>query len=339
VRYVRGTIDSLAARRGRRQKFLAGPGSRMEHAPAASLVLAETRVKDLVRKIIDRLRQRPGGAATAPSAAGTRPPDETPSLLPVEADEKSGLTVFDDRPLRFRGLTLATESGAPVASDGPESIPGAFKIRVAKRQGFQRAAGALVERRYSDRGYRTQAHAQDPNLFTFVAYDEGRLVGTVGIRVDSAPGLNADALYKDELAVLRNAGCKLCEFTRLAVDAAISRPVLAGLFHTAYLYAGAVHGCTYMVIEVTPRHVPFYRRALGFEPIGAEHLNPRVNTRGVLLCVSFQSVADNLKRFGGRRHEFPHERSLFPYGFSPEEEAGILQRLKALDAEQHALRP
>ncbi|MGH8701883.1 MAG: N-acyl amino acid synthase FeeM domain-containing protein, partial [Burkholderiales bacterium] len=207
----------------------------------------------------------------------------------------------------------------------------------AKREGFQRAAGTLVDRRYSDRGYDTPFRKQDPNLFTFVAYDEGKLVGTTGIRLDSALGLNADGLYKDELTVLREAGCKLCEFTRLAVDAAISKPVLARLFHTAYLYAGAVHGCTFMVIEVIPRHAPFYHRALGFEPIGAERLNPSVNARGVLLCVSFRTIADGLKRFGGKQREFPNEKSLFPYGFSPAEEAGILQRLKALDAEQHAV--
>jgi len=255
----------------------------------------------------------------------------------VEATGKSGLTVFDDRALRLRSLTLLTENGASTEVDDPGALPGAFKIRVAKREGFQRAAGTLVERKYSDRGYDTPLPKPDPHLFTFVAYDEGQLVGTVSIRLDSEQGLGADDLYKDEIDVLREGGCKICEFTRLAVDvAAVSKPVLAGLFHTAYLYAGEVHGCTFMVIEVNPRHVPFYRRALGFEPIGPERLNRKVNAPAVLLCASFESIADGLKRFGGKHQQFPQERSLFPHGFAPHEEAGILLRLNALEAEKRS---
>jgi len=286
-------------------------------------------VKDSVRKLVERLRR----------GVPSRPPPESDSpgghSFPFgEGNGKSGLTVFDDRALRFRSL-LTAASGEAGELDDPSRIAGAFKIRVAKREGFQRAAGTLVERRYSRRGYATPAAKQDPHLFTFVAYDEGNLVGTVSIRLDSEQGLGADALYKDEIDVLREGGCRICEFTRLAVDVTVvSKSVLAALFHTAYLYAGSVHGCTFMVIEVNPRHVPFYRRALGFEPIGSERLNQRVNAPAVLLCASFESIAEGLKRFGGKQQEFPNERSLFPHGFSASEEAGILKRLKALDAKE-----
>ena len=92
-----------------------------------------------------------------------------------------------------------------------------------------------------------------------------------------------------------------------------------------------------LLIEVNPRHVPFYRRALGFEPIGPERTNRKVNAPAVLLCASFESIAAGLKRYGGKHREFPNERSLFPYGFSPQEEAGILQRLRVLDAEQRSV--
>ena len=93
----------------------------------------------------------------------------------------------------------------------------------------------------------------DPNLSTFLAYDEGRMVGTVSVRLDSPSGLSSDRLYPEELAGLRRAGHKLCEFTRLAVDSkSASKPVLAGLFHTAFLYASRLHGFTHAVIEVNP---------------------------------------------------------------------------------------
>jgi hypothetical protein len=322
-------------------------------------------VKESVRKVVERLRGRKAGepevrsapqarngvtgggakgsangaAKGAPNGAAKSLPngESLPALL-EEGVAKSGLTVFDDRPLRFRSLTLTAESGAAEEIEDPGAIPGAFKIRVAKREGFQRAAGTLVERRYSGRGYDTPAQRQEPHLFTFVAYDEGKLVGTVGIRLDSEGGLGADDLYRDEIDILRANGCRLCEFTRLAVDVtAVSKSVLAGLFHTAYLYAGAVHGCTFMVIEVNPRHVPFYRRALGFEPLGPERLNQKVNAPAVLLCASFEAIAAGLRKFGGKYREFPQERSLFPYGFSPQEEEGILQRLRALDAQQKSV--
>ena len=288
-------------------------------------------MKESVRKLVDRLRGRVGRHSVAPKS---EPPTE-PSLPFVTngREFKSGLTVFDDRPLRFRSLTMAEEGITGLEEPGAEQS--AFKIRVAtKHAGFRQAAGTLIDKRYGDRGYTTATQQQrDPHLFSFVAYDEGKLVGTVSIRFDSEKGLSADELYKDEIDVLRKEGCKVCEFTRLAVDElTVSKPVLAGLFHTTYLYAAAVHGYNFAVIEVNPRHVGFYRRALSFEPIGPERMNKRVHAPAVLLCAAFDTIAEGLKKFGGRHLEFPKERSLFPYGFSPQEEVGILQRLKDLDA-------
>lgn len=251
-----------------------------------------------------------------------------PPAAPFDAD-RTGQTVFDDLPLRFRALTI-TDADYERLSD-PAGPPGAFKIRLASH-GTRREAGKLVERRYSGRGYRTGEGPPDPHLFTFLAYDEGVLAGTVGVRLDSAEGLSADALYAAELATLRERGARLCEFTRLAVDVkAASKPVLAGLFHTAYLFAARVRRQTHAVIEVNPRHVPFYRRALGFEALGEERNNPRVNAPGILLAVSFDDIARGLAEHAGRGAAASTERSLFPYGFGPDEEPGILARLKALD--------
>jgi hypothetical protein len=288
-------------------------------------------MKESVRKLVDRLRGRIARHSVAPKS---EPPTE-PSLPFVTngREFKSGLTVFDDRPLRFRSLTMAEEGITGLEEPGAEQS--AFKIRVAtKHAGFRQAAGTLIDKRYGDRGYTTATPQQrDPHLFSFVAYDEGKLVGTVSIRFDSEKGLSADALYQDEIDVLRKEGCKVCEFTRLAVDElTVSKPVLAGLFHTTYLYAAAVHGYNFAVIEVNPRHVGFYRRALAFEPIGPERMNQRVHAPAVLLCAAFDTIAEGLKKYGGRHLEFPKERSLFPYGFSRQEEVGILQRLRDLDA-------
>lgn len=193
------------------------------------------------------------------------------------------------------------------------------------------AGNLLVQRRYAWRGYQLPAVRQDPNLFAFLAYDEGQLVGTVSVRLDSEEGLSADELYPKEVGALRSLNHRVCEFTRLAVDsAAATKAVLAGLFHTAYLYAAIVRSYTHAVIEVNPRHVGFYSTGLQFECIGGERLNKRVNAPATLLCVAFATIAAGIAKYAGRPEVPGARHSLFLYGFPSNEEAGVLNRLRAL---------
>jgi hypothetical protein len=245
----------------------------------------------------------------------------------------TGETIYGDHALRFRSLSL--NPGDLAALEYPLQLRDGFKIRVAKRTGARHNATKLVEKRYIGRGYTTAKLDLDPTLSTFLAYDEGILVGTVSVRLDSNNGLSADELYRAELNAMRKSGCGLCEFTRLAVDKTVSsKPVLAGLFHTAYLYAAVVRGYTHAIIEVNPRHVTFYRRALGFEPIGAERMNLRVHAPAVLLGVPFTAIAEGLRTFAGKPPAAGTGRSLFPYGFPAGEEVGVLGRLRELSPPQ-----
>jgi hypothetical protein len=82
--------------------------------------------------------------------------------------------------------------------------------------------------------------------------------------------------------------------------------------------------------EVQSRHADFFRFSLGFEPIGEERLNARVSTQEALLCVDIKSVLQRLLKLGGRPDIAAEEATLFPYGFSPEESAGVVRRLAAL---------
>ncbi len=285
-------------------------------------------VKESLRKVLTKLR--PAKSAPLPTTkrdgvSSTGSPDFLPTGSPT------GETIYGDRPLRFHSLTLSPAD--LVALEDPSAFHGGFKIRVARKTPGRRHAGALVATRYSGKGYLTPLiqSVEDPWLSTFIAYDEGTLVGTVGVRLDSDKGLSADDLYREEIDSLRKAGCKLCEFTRLAVDQTVaSKPVLAGLFHTAYLYAAVIRGYTHAVIEVNPRHVGFYRRGLGFEPIGVERMNRRVNAPAVLLAIPFAAIADGLKKHAGKPAAAGAARSLYPYGFSAEEEIGVLGRMREL---------
>lgn len=245
--------------------------------------------------------------------------------------EPSGWTIFDDVALRLKSLT--TEE-LDAARGDPGAYPGAFKIRLARSTRTHREADKLLKEKYAQRRLQTAWVRHEPNVSTFVAYDEGRLAGTVSIRMDSPTGLAADGLYRDEISAIRNEGYRVCEFTRLAVDASrVSKPVIAALFHTAYLYAYKIRGVNFAVIEVNPRHVAYYRRALGFDVVGPERHNTRVNAPAVLLCTPFEAIAEGLHRHAGRRRSSGSTHNLYAYGFTAAEEAGIFERLRALDAD------
>jgi hypothetical protein len=280
-------------------------------------------MKESVRKVLERLRRkRSVDVPTSPPAGGISEPPPTHGT--------TGLTVFDDIALRLRNLTVEQ---LDVEDGDPGQLPGAFKIRLAQSRPLSSDAGTLVDRGYARRGYRTAGPASgDPNLYTFVAYDEGKLTGTVSIRIDSAERrLAADDLYREELDELRKAGCKICEFTKLAVDVkVVSKPVLAGLFHTAYLFAARLRDCSFAVIEVNPRHVAFYRHALRFEPIGPQLMNRRVNAPAVLLCVAFDTIAEGLAEYATKSPPAA-SHNLFVHGFTKDEETGVLKRLRELD--------
>ena len=282
----------------------------------------ESTLKTRLSRLLTRLR-RAGTSLIAPRKA-------RPAYMPLQhASRVGGETVYNEAPLRFRNLSV-TEPDLPTFGDLPGSQEG-FKIRVARQASRHKEAGRMVDQRYNGRGYKTPASSPseaDPNLSTFLAYDEGRMVGTVSVRLDSPNRLSADRLYPEELAALRRAGHKLCEFTRLAVDAkSASKPVLAGLFHTAFLYASRLHGFTHAVIEVNPRHVAFYQRSLGFEVVGGERMNTRVNAPAVLLEVPFSRIDEGLHR-AGRSHATGRASTLLLHGFPRSDESGVLQRLK-----------
>jgi hypothetical protein len=287
-------------------------------------------LKESIRKIVGKLRRQVAGVAPAQGKRKRPRRHRAPAIsLHGMGHTTTGQTVFDDRPPRFRNLTLA-EADLPTLARS-STLEGVFKIRVAKRTHAHRDALVLVQKKYAGRGYAVPVGKQRPRVLTFIAYDEGQIVGTVGVGADSDKGLSADELYRADIDRLRAAGCRVCEFTRLAVDrTAASKPVLAGLFHTAYLYASKVCGYTHAVIEVNPRHIAFYGRELKFVPIGPERLNQRVNAPAVLLCASFETIAQGLAKHAGKTAPPGTKRTLFHYGFRPEEEEGVVRRLFAL---------
>lgn len=232
------------------------------------------------------------------------------------------------RPTRFRSLTLV---GAAPARFGEGEPRGTLKIRLARMFEDRRVDGLHPRNPALEAG--AAGLKRDPHLYTFLAHGDSVFVGSLSVRLDSERGLAADDLYHDETSVLRDAGSRVCEFVNLSVDMnSVPKRALACLFHAAYLFTGAVWACDYGVIEVPLRHADVFRDGLGFEPIGEGRVNPRASTAETLLCVHFKTALDELLKLGGRPEVAVDEASLFPYGFAPEEAAGVMRRLASMAA-------
>lgn len=212
-------------------------------------------------------------------------------------------------------------------SDAQHATPD-LTIRTAHQENHD-CAHRLVARRYADRGYGQISSHTEESLTVCSAFDGNATVGTIAVRFESARGLNADAVFGPELAELRASGVRICEFSRLAMDkdARDNKQVLARLFHLAYLHAHRLAGCRLLLIEVNPRHVPFYRRMLGFQVRTEARLNPRVNAPAVLMSLDLEWGREQIANFSGRPELSAQTRTLFPYFYGPEEEAAMLARL------------
>jgi hypothetical protein len=207
-----------------------------------------------------------------------------------------------------------------------------FRIRLADTESGRNSASMLINKMYAWRGYGSAHQVKaSPSRITLTASDKEKVIGTVTLGIDSEEGLLADEIFKPEIDKRRNAGGKVCELTKLAFDPDIrSKFALASLFHIVFIYGRRMHGCTDVFIEVNPRHRRFYETMLGFKRQCEIRTNPRVNAPAVLLWVDIGYVEEQIRKYGGTSDNPDTTRSLYPYFFSPREEAGIHGRLVSL---------
>ncbi|MGH6737563.1 MAG: N-acyl amino acid synthase FeeM domain-containing protein, partial [Casimicrobiaceae bacterium] len=189
-----------------------------------------------------------------------------------------------------------------------------FKLRLANNETRRSSANCLIQRRYAWRNYKIgELQGNDPARITLAAHGQSGITGTVSVGLDASAGLFVDDLYRPEANTLRREGRRLCEFTKLAVDNDVrSRPLLAALFHLAFIYARRMYYCTDLLIEVNPRHVSFYRRMLGFRQIGPQRFNARVAAPAVLLSLCLSHAETQIAHLGGHPQMYATERSLYP---------------------------
>lgn len=212
------------------------------------------------------------------------------------------------------GLLLAFESlmkrsprslnGSPaiLASGQPRLAgAGALHVRVADSPEAAAEAARLVERRYAWRGYEVtegaSAERGSPraNEVTLLARSDSATLGTLTLRLDGPLGLAAERGYGEAVSVARARGRRVCELTRLALAERCDwRAVLASLFGLAYATGRTAHGVTDVFIEVNPRHVGFYERALGFVVAAGERFCERVKAPSVLLTLELAELERRL---------------------------------------------
>lgn len=231
---------------------------------------------------------------------------------------------------RFGGKTRV---GMPPAGDGemPLLVHRGFAIHLAADPVQRARADALIDRLYTSRGYRREppAPADEHSRLTLLASQAGQAVGTLTLNVDAEHGLLADALYRSEIDGFRRNGGRLCELTGFAVDRETrSRTLLATLFHLLYLAGRQLYRISDVLIEVNPRHRPFYESQLGFRIAGEARECPRVGAPAVLLHATTDSIGKRIDR--SVRATEPLRHPLDPHFLAPEAVRLACERIGAL---------
>jgi hypothetical protein len=150
------------------------------------------------------------------------------------------------------------------------------------------AAFALVWDAYTEVGLHKSDNAgirftkyhllPDTQVFIAVANQESRkagkicmeekVIGTLSVVHDGCLGLPAEEVSKDQIISIRNQGGRLAEFIALASDQeGTDNRVTMKLFRLAYEFC-RTNGITEIVASLTKHHIGFYRRFMGFRPLG-----------------------------------------------------------------------
>lgn len=155
------------------------------------------------------------------------------------------------------------------------------------------AAEDLVRRRYAWRGYDLCSASGTANRdpaprLTLIAQNESELLGTLTVRPGAGHHLLAEQTFGSEIAAMRARDRRVGEVVKLALEHGAGYKALEVLIRSAYAVTRFMHGLTDVVIEVNPRHVRFYEKALGFVVGATERFCERVRAPAVLMVLDLQ---------------------------------------------------
>lgn len=193
----------------------------------------------------------------------------------VKVDEVDGCAAQESRTAANRSrrkLAILKRSGL----FGEQTL-GAKIERACSLEDLREAYG-LVHEVYTQTGYirpepsrlRMRMFETSPEMATFVAKLDGRVIGVLSIAGDSPGlGLPSDAAFKTDLDALRAQGARLCEATNQAVVEEYRKSAVA----TELMRCAVAHlttaGYDEVIATVCPSHYGFYQ-LLNFRQVGAE---------------------------------------------------------------------
>ena len=217
-------------------------------------------------------------------------------VVPVISYAAPTSALADDDP-PWAPLWSSADSGAD-AETAPSVV-----ATIAITEQEHRVSESLVSDRYAWRGYGAVegrvCSSPEQREVTLLAWSAADAVGTMTMGLDNGRGLLADQSYGKRLDAIRAKGRTVCEFTRFAVSsAADSKATISGLFDLSYVLGRKMLGVTDVVVEVNPRHVGFYRRAFGFQPMSDVRTCERVNAPAVLLRLDVAELEGRMREAG-----------------------------------------
>jgi hypothetical protein len=170
------------------------------------------------------------------------------------------------------------------------TVPGiarTVEVKIASERKEWEQAFALLAETYKARGYEaadsnalrfTPFHAL-PDTVTFVAKYQGNVMATLSLVLDNyVLGLPMECIYGEEIEGLRRCNRRFGEVTSLADKGLSLRefiPVFVSLMRILAQYT-VKHKADTWVISVNPRHRNFYRKVMGFVPLGPWREYPSV---------------------------------------------------------------
>jgi hypothetical protein len=212
----------------------------------------------------------------------------------ADFDHKAGwdMITIQEITARISGprVELGIKPSVKVAALSKLVIPSAggdIHVKIAEGRGEHAQAFELLAESYRARGYEvccdkpyrfTSFHVL-PDTINLIAERQGRVCATMSVVPDTRLlGLPMESIYGPEIAALRRQGRRLFETTSLA-DSGLSIGEFIKVFIALIklgMHSTIRQGADSWVITVNPRHRNFYRKAMGFVPLGPVRSYPSV---------------------------------------------------------------
>ncbi len=206
----------------------------------------------------------------------------------------------------------------------PVKDPEGMVFELARSQEDLETAFKLLHDVYVDQGFITPrvsgmhlivAHAL-PTTSILVTKVDGKVIGTISVMRDTPLGLPMEKVF--DISSLRRGGCRVAEFSCLAIDPNFRRSRGAEVFFPLTLYAAIFarnyFGVDYLVFNLYPHHADFYNAIFGSTHL----LNNKVSAKDYLGAPATGIKLDlkNVEKFAFEKYSSQkEEKNLYHYTF------------------------